>query len=878
MATVAWCASQQTTFMDLVFYSRPPSSPAAEYDPRSPFARPDWLALLTDPIDSPSWQQYSIDNNTPFRTPLPHDAVQSAPERSSGPISTTQTPELDTFSLRVYEDRRQQPAQQHAPTTTDASATTTTPTTTTTARTTTSITSTRHEPRYSTTTDAITHLQAGVSPYGHNTPQHVLRETQQQRIARPGLQQAYANLASDENYLISPHATPQLSGFESQSFDGLPGPHSMSMSFDMYNSSMSSMMKKNQESYSDNMTAPQDFELFPSSTMSTPTFMTFGDSPSGAPAWMSEGESSHSRRNSRRISNGIMDRVVKFETLGIDDPQRPLTPPHQNANDYFPMTPMETPHDRTMKHVRQPQRFMDGYDESMEETVKPGRQPGRMKTTFDEMRQAAEAQSSMPSSRRSSIVPMHGSYEAAAPHGTFLDMNQVNAAMTINTHFDGLPVASHPMSASSSFSQHASPNASHMSAFSSPFDMKPELRPPTMAQESSSGNDSGSTEKPSRRGSPHRRTDSMASIASAASIASLDIEQTRTTTGITLDDIHQFIQGPEPHDNKWVCVFEDCNKRFGRKENIKSHVQTHLNDRQYQCPHCQKCFVRQHDLKRHAKIHTGVKPYPCECGNSFARHDALTRHKQRGMCIGAFDGVVRKVVKRGRPRKHRPDMDERKDKSTRTRRKNKSVSSSSSQSGYSDSSAANSPDNIDTEFDMLEDIMDVSMGGTTIRPSSLQEMSSSAPMPSLGANLAASAHSPSATSIHSYVSQLSHMSLHPEPVADVLPSQPASPAKSVASHYNEVPELSQSSSPPSSNRFFDVEASSTQAGLLITTAPSSTSIPALAEIEDAENDLLLQFTHGDPNMLMLSSDSKFEEAFNPVDMYNDTSNSDVYFG
>lgn len=141
-------------------------------------------------------------------------------------------------------------------------------------------------------------------------------------------------------------------------------------------------------------------------------------------------------------------------------------------------------------------------------------------------------------------------------------------------------------------------------------------------------------------------------------------------TNISIDDIAQFIEGPGPVDSKYMCTYEDCGKKFGRKENIKSHVQTHLGDRQFRCDHCKKCFVRGHDLKRHAKIHTGTKPYPCLCGNSFARHDALTRHRQRGMCIGAFEGVVKKDVKRGRPKKRRPEMDDRLDKATRTRRKN----------------------------------------------------------------------------------------------------------------------------------------------------------------------------------------------------------------
>lgn len=546
--------------------------------------------------------------------------------------------------------------------------------------------------------------------------------------------------------------------------------------------------------------------------------------------------------------------------------------------DYFPPAPLDAPsYEGTIKHRRRPQRFMEGYDESMEETVKPDRSANRLSmTTFDEMRHAAEvqAQQPMPGPRRP--LSMSLTYEGVTGDN-FLEMNQVNAGMTIQTQFDGLPGPSYPLSASSDFSQHTTPGTPHMGG--GPFDMKPDLRPPEMGKDFSSADGSQTTEKPSRRGSPHRRNDSVASIVSAASISTLDIEQTRTETGVTIDDIHQFIQGPEPRDNKWVCVFEGCNKRFGRKENIKSHVQTHLNDRQYKCPTCQKCFVRQHDLKRHAKIHTGIKPYPCECGNSFARHDALTRHKQRGMCIGAFDGVVRKVVKRGRPRKHRPDLDERKDKSTRTRKKNKSVSSVSSQSGYSDSSAPNSPENVETDFDMLDELMDMTMdGNSTVKLSSLEAMvaSSSAPMPTLGSELVTSAQSPSTTSIHSYVSQLSHMSLHP---GDALPSQPPSPAKSVTSQYNEPPELSQSSSPPSSNRFFDVDPNSSHSSeTMISAAMESTTISSLAEIEDGEDDLLLQFTHGDPNMLMLSADSKFEDAFNHVNMYHDSSNDDVFFG
>lgn len=169
------------------------------------------------------------------------------------------------------------------------------------------------------------------------------------------------------------------------------------------------------------------------------------------------------------------------------------------------------------------------------------------------------------------------------------------------------------------------------------------------------------------------------------------VQASITETGITLDEIAAYISGPDPVDGKWVCIHPGCDRRFGRKENIKSHIQTHLGDRQYKCDHCDKCFVRGHDLKRHAKIHTGDKPYECLCGNVFARHDALTRHRQRGMCIGGYKGVVRKTTKRGRPpKKSRPDMEERQEKAARTRERASAKSSAVSVSS-SDSSCSSPP-------------------------------------------------------------------------------------------------------------------------------------------------------------------------------------------
>lgn len=188
--------------------------------------------------------------------------------------------------------------------------------------------------------------------------------------------------------------------------------------------------------------------------------------------------------------------------------------------------------------------------------------------------------------------------------------------------------------------------------------------------------------------SSHRRSRDM-------SLAELSLDATIEDTGVSAEEVQQHISQPDPVSGKWTCLYEDngkhCGKVFGRKENVRAHVQTHLGDRQYRCIHCGKQFVRQHDLKRHSKTHSGIKPYPCDCGNSFARHDALTRHRQRGICSGGFEGIVKKPAKRGRPRKQRPDDDERIDKAARTRKRVAAKEYASSVSGTSSGSGGDSP-------------------------------------------------------------------------------------------------------------------------------------------------------------------------------------------
>ncbi|KAL5596740.1 hypothetical protein BROUX41_006569 [Berkeleyomyces rouxiae] len=744
----------------------------------------------------------------------------------------------------------------------------------------------------------------------HPTSSPVASSIQEHRmmVGRP-----FIMSMEQDNYLISPHTTPHSQRFDTGAYDTTPiqfdssfGPHMGLQSAPIVG---------------------KEFNFFTSdSPLGTPSFV-YAESPTAAGNWLPEGNAQPQsqpqaqsqletqaqtqggfQRHTRRISNGILDRVTKFETMGMEGPQsqdptqgqtqdqgpsgdatRPTTPTNQNVashtqTSYMPPTPMETPQDRQDQEGQQvvqqqsvpaelpgqqhqdnqalqshhqhdvfrhpppqptPARFEDGYDESMEETVKPIRkQAARPLTSFDEMRQQAEQPSLSHSHSRSqsqshpqpqaqhrghghshSIHSVHSVSHPTMPntpvkqmsYGDPANMSQPPSAgylnmNNVNTEFIKLQDQYAGIVSADVTQYHHAMMAGMMPAGPMPgmiYPAKSEMNPLHGLSLPDSPLDS-------RRGSPHRRNDSMASMASAASIASINIEETKTETGVTLEDIAQYIQGPEA-DNKYSCLFEGCGKRFGRKENIKSHVQTHLNDRQYQCPTCQKCFVRQHDLKRHAKIHTGIKPYPCECGNSFARHDALTRHRQRGMCIGAFDGIVRKVVKRGRPRKKRPDLDTRTEKSARTRRKN-NLSISSTSSFSSESSGPESPHNdYDMDDDQGFDLLDVALPPDCVIPGVAVPMPVSTGPTTGVANPAmiAMAHSMSlpedysgthtvVASPHSYVS--------PDTILDGVVAR-SSPH--IKSEYNTPPELSKSKSPTPCSRMFESDGA----------APTGTHIP-----------------------------------------------------
>jgi regulatory protein SWI5 len=158
------------------------------------------------------------------------------------------------------------------------------------------------------------------------TQQHILRETQQQRLARPG--QQFTHFDNDENYLNSPLVTPSRQSFDASCM-----------------SQFSGQEQQNQFSYTgpinqiinvdpNNFNGANDFNLYPSDGNLTPSaFLDFSagfDNNSEASR-----SGNHRTSGGRRISGGIVDRVAQFESMAQAS-QRPITPPNQNVSCKLP--------------------------------------------------------------------------------------------------------------------------------------------------------------------------------------------------------------------------------------------------------------------------------------------------------------------------------------------------------------------------------------------------------------------------------------------------------------------------------------------------------------------------------------------------------------
>jgi len=414
--------------------------------------------------------------------------------------------------------------------------------------------------------------------------------------------------------------------------------------------------------------------------------------------------------------------------------QRPHTPPNQiNFNislenfppttststfpGHLPMTPAATPyrHESKQKGKRLSRTAQSSpVRRPRNDTAKvPGTQPMKRGSSCQDSFTTPSKKEMFPSPPNTAPMKCSRTFEVAPiPPPNFMDMSNLNLSFPRN---DNGYESSHysPGVSPTITSFQSSPELTHLDLLSDLERSLPGANKQPIAQDFKEFNDFMQAEahnlapQPSQTSSPPKNP------------SDTSFSGYVENTGITPEEIASFIEGPDT-ENKYRCRYPECDRTFGRKENIKAHVQTHLNDRQFLCEYCPKRFVRQHDLKRHGKTHTNAREYRCACGSSFARHDALTRHRQRGMCSGAFPNTPRKEAKRGRPKKGtRPDTPERLEKAARTRQrvleKAANASSPATSSDYSlPSPAAETFNDVDmrgtSPFDNLPDMNPVSYG------------------------------------------------------------------------------------------------------------------------------------------------------------------------
>jgi regulatory protein SWI5 len=566
---------------------------------------------------------------------------------------------------------------------------------------------------------------------------------------------------------------------------------------------------------------------------------------------------------------------------------------------YYPLTPTKTPHS-LVPQTAIPRRKTEVSSPSLNTVKAPPRTHGhrRAQSTRDVFfgNRFGDDTQGLPSPPNSAPLPAGAFDIAPIPHPSFMSMKSLNVDFNgsdngyESSHYSPMSSALSP--ALSSPRSSVEPEISRIPLFNGSLDSAPNLEMPAdiySVPSSSNGDGLVFPEEPQKA-----ENQPFSSTSKSASMLDLNIDASIKDTGITIDDIASFIQGPDPLDGKWMCLYPDCNKRFGRKENIKSHIQTHLGDRQFICNHCNKCFVRQHDLKRHSKIHSGVKPYPCLCGNSFARHDALTRHRQRGMCIGAFEGIIKKAVKRGRPRKTRPDEEERLDKAARTR-KAVAMSATSSSSGFSERSNPHSPPGgqdpgteIPGPFDGLPEYLPNSDRSSGVSPDIFSCTPPTSPQLELKSYVSPQ-HTQLSPTYHSPSPMISPMRIPTTSASrknSPLPSSLPSPGQGFEDVYTTPPELSHlSSSPPPSavSSKYDLDTFSERHSNEGSPAdghqgkvdPSNFTLPGIGE-EDEMFSSCISTLERDPSVLLMP---EFDKLFSSNDMFQDSCDgSDVFFG
>ncbi|CAI2368243.1 unnamed protein product [Moneuplotes crassus] len=83
------------------------------------------------------------------------------------------------------------------------------------------------------------------------------------------------------------------------------------------------------------------------------------------------------------------------------------------------------------------------------------------------------------------------------------------------------------------------------------------------------------------------------------------------------------------------CLYEGCNKTFGKSWNFRDHALMHEGHKPYKCSICGKCFTQKGNMKKHVKLHEGKdvtlrKSFKCiYCSKSYTERYNLRSHLKK---------------------------------------------------------------------------------------------------------------------------------------------------------------------------------------------------------------------------------------------------------
>jgi regulatory protein SWI5 len=98
-------------------------------------------------------------------------------------------------------------------------------------------------------------------------------------------------------------------------------------------------------------------------------------------------------------------------------------------------------------------------------------------------------------------------------------------------------------------------------------------------------------------------------------------------------------------ERPFLCIYNNCGKRFKRKEHLANHISIHFGLKNFRCTvnNCEWSFITQAQLKRHIKTHENPHLWICvTCSSSFSKKSKLREHRLIEHNISEFTCMIGK--------------------------------------------------------------------------------------------------------------------------------------------------------------------------------------------------------------------------------------------